>query len=299
MKLIQTLLFLAFFSISMQAQKPNSFLIYSVKGTVTITENKKSSKAQIGKLLTDQSKLSVGPNSLVSIICNENSLFSIVKPGTYNMLQFKDSCLVNKSSITSNYLKFIWNQLTTPKGNPEKNRKSYMNNLGAVSRSNISIWIDSRLDTINYYKGSFPISWKCYTDVTEFDFQLFETGSKSIFQKTITTGTTVDIAEFAGKLKNNTAYNWTLKVKDEENTEKKVLIKWNKASYEKLVTRFRAANERFETEAEQSFRLGFLLESARFYSEAYQYYKNAAQLSPDTELYNKTLDAFRKDYHLE
>ena len=299
MKFIQTLLFFAFISTSLMAQKPNSFLIYSVKGSVTVTENKQSSKAQIGKLLTDKSKISIGPNSLVSIICNENSLFSVVKPGAYNMVQFKDSCLVNKSSITSNYLKFIWNQLTTPKGNPEKNRKSYMNNLGAVSRSNISIWIDSRLDTINYYNGSFPISWKCYSDVTEFDFQLFESGSKPIFQKTITTGTTVDIAEFAGKLKNNTPYNWTLKAKDEENTEKKVLIKWNKASYEKLVTKFRASNAGFETEAEQSFRLGFLLESARFYSEAYQYYKNAAQLSPDTELYNKTLEAFKKDYHIE
>ncbi len=299
MKFFQTLLFFVFISASLIAQKPNSFLIYSVKGSVTVSENNQSSKAQIGKLLTDKSKITIGPNSLVSIICNENSLFSLVKPGAYNMVQFKDSCLVNKSSITTNYLKFIWNQLTTTKGNPEKNRKSYMNNLGAVSRSNISIWIDSRLDTINYYKGSFPISWKCYSDVTEFDFQLFEPGSKAIVQKTITSGTTIDISDFAGKLKNNTAYNWTLKAKDEENTEKKVLIKWDKASYEKLVTKFRAANARFETEAEQSFRLGFLLESARFYSEAYQYYKNAAQLSPDTELYNKTLESFKKDYHIE
>ncbi|MBY0476199.1 MAG: hypothetical protein K2Q24_01000 [Chitinophagaceae bacterium] len=298
MKRIQTLLVFLFISTGLLAQKPNSFLIYSVKGTVTVSEDDKSSKAQIGKLLNDRSKIIVGQNSLVSIICNENSLFSVVKPGTYNMTQFKDSCLVNKSSITSNYLKFIWNQLTTPKGSPEKNRKSYMNNLGAVSRTNISIWVDSRLDTINYYNGEFPISWKCYSDVTEFDFQLLD-DTKPVFQKNIKGATFINIPDFSDKLKINQPYTWTLKAKDEENTETRILIKWDKPSYEKLVNRFIAAKNSPETEAEESFRLGFLLESARFYSEAYQYYKKASQLSPDMELYQKTLDAFKKDYHIE
>ncbi len=298
MKHIQAVLFFIFFFTGSFAQKTNSFLIYSVKGTVTVAEDNKNSKAQIGKLLTESSKITIGSNSLVSIICNENSLFSIVKPGTYSMGQFKDSCLVNKSSITSNYLKFIWGQLTTPKGSPEKNRKSYMNNLGAVSRSNISIWVDSRLDTIHYFSGEFPISWKCYSDVTEFNFELME-DKKPVFQKTIKGATFISITDFAGKLKTNQPFNWTLKAKDEENTETRVLIKWDKASYEKLVNRFIAAKTTEETEAEESFRLGFLLESARFYSEAYQYYKKATQLSPDMELYQKTLDAFKKDYHIE
>src|SRR5512145_1400963 len=112
MKHIHLLLLLTILSVAAQAQKANSFLIYSVKGAVSVVENSKGTKAQIGKLLTDKSTLTVGTNSLISIICNESSLFSITKPGTYTMDQFKDSCLSNKSSITSNYLKFIWNQLT-------------------------------------------------------------------------------------------------------------------------------------------------------------------------------------------
>ena len=297
MRHIHLLLLLSICSVATQAQKANSFLIYSVKGSVSVTEDGKGTKAQIGKLLTDKSKLIVGSNSLVSIICNEASLFSIIKAGTYTMSDFKDSCLSNKSSITSNYLKFIWNQLTTPKGAPEKNRKSYMNNVGAVSRGNISIWIDSRLDTINYFAGSFPVSWKSYSDAEEFSFEVFDesTGGKPVFQKTVKK-TTVPISEFASKLKKGTPYYWQINVKNEDPEKRKVIFIWDKASYEKLIAQLRSAEKGTETEAEKNFRMGFMLESARFYSDAYGYYQKAAQLNPELELYKKTLEAFRKDY---
>jgi len=297
MKHIHLLLWLCLFSVATEAQKANSFLIYSVKGTVSVIEDGKGTKAQIGKLLSNKSKLTVGSNSLVSIICNESSLFSIVKAGTYSMSDFKDSCLSNKSSITSNYLKFIWNQLTTPKGAPEKNRKSYMNNVGAVSRGNISIWVDSRLDTINYYSGVFPVSWKSYSDAEEFAFEIFTEaeGGKPIFQKVVKK-TIVPISEFASKLKKGTPYYWQINVKNEDPEKRKVIYIWDKASFEKLVTQLRNAEKGAETEAEQNFRMGFLLESARFYSDAYSYYQKAAKLNPELELYKKTLEAFRKDY---
>ncbi len=293
MKHIHLLLLLTICSVATQAQKANSFLIYSVKGSVSVIEDSKGAKAQIGKLLNDKSKLTVGSNSLVSIICNEASLFSIIKPGTYTMSDFKDSCLSNKSSITSNYLKFIWNQLTTPKGAPEKNRKSYMNNVGAVSRTNISIWID----TINYYSGSFPVSWKSYSDAEEFTFDIYEEadGTKPIFQKVVKK-TMVPISDFSSKLKKGTPYYWQVNVKNEDPEKRKVIYIWDKASFENLLTQIRGAEQGTETEAEKNFRMGFLLESARFYSDAYGYYQKAAQLNPELELYKKTLEAFRKDY---
>ncbi|MFY7840446.1 MAG: hypothetical protein ACOVP7_09220 [Lacibacter sp.] len=297
MKSIQLFLFACGFALTANAQKANAFLIYSVKGSVTITENNKPGKAQIGKLLTDQSKLTIGANSLVSIICNESSLFSVTKPGTYTMDQFKDSCLTNKSSITSNYLKFIWNQLTTPKGSPEKNRKSYMNNVGAVSRTNISIWIDSRLDTINYYSGSFPVSWKSYSDAEEFLFEVYEQAEagKPVYQKTVKK-TAVAIADFASKLKPNTPYFWQITVKNEDPEKRKVIYVWEKTAFENFATQLKGLQKGPETEAEQFFRVGFLLESARFYSDAYRYYQRAAQLNPELELYQKTLEAFKKDF---
>ncbi len=300
MKCIPLLVLLSFCNISIEAQKTNSFLIYSVKGSVTTVENNKGTKVKIGKLLTDKSRLTVGPNSLVSIICNESSLFSVTKAGSYSMEQFKDSCQANKSSITSNYLKFIWNQLTTPKGNPEKNRKNYMNNVGAVSRTSISVWVDSRFDTINYNNGTFPVSWKCYSDADEFTFEVYQMarGGQPVYQKTVTK-TSIYISDFAAQLNPNTAYYWKILAKGEESDERKLFFIWDNASYEKLLAQLRNTQKEFETVAEENFRLGFLLESARFYSEAYQHYKKAAQLNPSAQLFQKTLEAFKKDYNIE
>ena len=287
--------------LQIQAQKANSFLIYSVKGNVTVTDGSGNKKAQVGTLLNESSKLAVGPNSLVGIICNENTLFNVVKPGNYAMGQFKDSCITNKSSITGNYLKFIWNQLTAPKGSPEKNRKSFMNNVGAVGRGNISIWIDSRLDTINYYSGEFPVSWKCYSDATEFLFQIFDKpeGGTPLFEKT-TKNNQVLFSEFASKLSKNTPYYWQVTIPSEEPEPRRVINFWSKTEFEALLTSIKKANKsgEVEGEAELNFRLGFMLESARFYSDAYPYYLKASQLNPELELYKKTVDAFCKDYNI-
>ena len=300
MKLFFFIIAVASMSFQVDAQKPNSFLIYSVKGSVSIIENNNTSKAQIGKLLTDQSKITVGSNSLGSIICNVSSLFSITKAGTYSMAQFKDSCITNKSSITSSYLKFIWNQLTTPKGSPEKNRKNYMNNVGAVSRTNNSVWVDSRLDTINYHQGTFPLSWKCYSDATEFFVEILQLarGGEPLVKKAVSK-TSINLNELTNQLNNNSTYYWRVVAKGEESDERKVLVLWDSASYSILLTELKNTQKEFESEAEENFRLGFLLESARFYAEAYEYYKKAVHLNAEVELYQKTLAAFKKDYNIE
>ena len=172
-----------------------------------------------------------------------------------------------------------------------------MNNVGAVSRTNISIWIDSRLDTINYNSGSFPVSWKSYSDAEEFLFEVYDKaeGGKPLYQKTVKK-TAVAISDFASKLKPNTPYYWQITVKNEDPEKRKVIYVWEKAAFENFAMQLRDLQKAPETEAEQFFRVGFLLESARFYSEAYRYYQRAAQLNPELELYQKTLEAFRKDF---
>jgi tetratricopeptide (TPR) repeat protein len=106
----------------------------------------------------------------------------------------------------------------------------------------------------------------------------------------------VSIADFVSKLKVNKPYYWQVFVKNEEPEERKVIYVWDDKSFNSLVENLRKAHAGVETPAEENFRIGFLLESARFYADAYRYYQKAAQLNPELELYQKTLEAFRKDY---
>ena len=153
----------------------NSFLVYSFKGNVTVLENKAETPAKVGRLLNSNASIKLPAGAVATLICNENAMFTVKKSGSYALTLFKDSCKVSTGSVSSNYVKYVWSQMTKSSGSPGSNRKAFMNNVGAVTRSVNNIWIDPRLDTLNYVSGDFPLSWKSYAEADDFDFFLFKT----------------------------------------------------------------------------------------------------------------------------
>src|SRR5436189_4884953 len=89
----------------------NNFLLYSFKGNVSVVENKVESKAKIGKMLTSAVTLKIADGAAATLICNEAAMFTIKKAGSYSLTQFKDSCETHNSSFTSNYVKYVRNQM--------------------------------------------------------------------------------------------------------------------------------------------------------------------------------------------
>ena len=276
------------------------FLIYTLQGSISVKDNAFDGKAKIGQLLTEKAELNVAAGSAVSLICAESHLITINKAGKYLLKNYGKECADTKPSVTNNYLKYIWSQLTQKPGTPEKNRKQYMNNVGAVSRSINSIWIDPRLDTMNYTSGSFPLSWKSYADEEQFEFLLY---SKKDIQVPIlvipTTTKQVSINDLLKKMKPGEQYYWTATVKGGTNDERKILNYVPKETFKNFLKELEKTNDVLEDEAAKSFRLGFLLEQAHYLSQAYDYYKKAATLQPETAIYGSTLEAFKKDYGLE
>jgi hypothetical protein len=279
----------------------NNFLLYSLKGNVSIIENKVETKAKIGKILNSNAVLKVADGSIATLICNEANMFTIKKAGSYTLSQFKDSCEVHSSSVTSNYVKYVWNQLTSGhEGSPGSNRKMFMSTVGAVSRSVNNIWIDPRLDTINYSGGDFPLSWKSYADAKEFEFSLYDKpeAGTSLY-KNVVNKLKISIPVFAPRLKPGNTYYWTAAIKGETNDEIKVLNYVERSVYENILTKLKAESPAYESEAEQAYRIAFGLEDARFLAESYQYYLKASLLNPDVSLYRSTLMSFKKDYEIK
>jgi hypothetical protein len=278
----------------------NSFMLYSFKGNVSVVENKAESKAKIGRLLNNAATVKVASGGMVTFICNQNAMFTIRKAGSYQLNQFVDSCQVSSSSVSANYVKYVWAQMTKSGGSPGSDRKKFMNTVGAVSRSINNIWIDPRLDTINYSGGDFPLSWKSYTDAKDFEFTLFEdeTREKLVFRNTVGK-LKIPIQQFVSKLRPGNTYYWTAAVKGEENQEVKVLHFVSKETYNEVLKSLRTSVGAFENEAEEAYRIAFLLEDAHYLSEAYQFYTKAATLAPDVPLYRSTLMSFKKDYEIK
>jgi len=73
----------------------------------------------------------------------------------------------------------------------------------------------------------------------------------------------------------------------------------SKEIYGQLLATLKGDNKAFEAEAEQSYRLAFLLEDAHYLAEAYQYYTKAATADPTNPLYRATLMSFKKDYEIK
>ena len=300
MKKFQFLIFLVAVSGAVSAQS-NSFLVYSIKGTVSVIDNKVETSAKVGKILTSTATLKLGTGAMVTLICNEAAMFTFGKNGIYPLNKFGDSCRVSTSSMGSNYVKYVWAQMTSHcEGSPGSNRKAYMNTVGAVSRSINNSWIDPRLDTLNYSSGDFPLSWKSYTDAKEFEVMLYNKDNISTpFYSTTTTKLKISIPALAGKLKPGNSYFWTAAIKGEENDELKVFNYVPKEDFDKILANLKSAGASFEAPAEQAYRLGFMLEDAHYLSEAYQYYTKAAALDSVNVLYRSTLMSFKKDYEIK
>ena len=300
MKKVYAFIIVGFLSITSFSQD-NSFLVYSFKGNVSVIQNNAETKAKIGNVLNSNAKIKLATGSSVTMVCNQAAMFTINKAGNYSLSQFKDSCVTSSSSITANYLRYVWNQMTSHgEGAPGSNRKAFMNTVGAVSRSVNNIWIDPRLDTINYVSGDFPLSWKSYADANEFEFMLYpnEKAKKPDFTTTVKK-LKVPISTINKNLKPDHTYYWTAAVKGEQNDEWKVLNVVSKDKFDATVNAYKAMGPTNESAAEQSYRIAFMLEDAHFLCEAYQYYLKAATTEPTNMLYRSTLMSFKKDYEIK
>jgi len=280
----------------------NNFLIYSFKGNVSVLDNSVETKAKVGKTMSNNATLKIAAGGVATLICNEEAMFTFSKPGNYALNKMGDSCKVNHSSFTANYIKYVWNQMTKSNGSPGSNRKAYMNTMGAVSRSINNIWIDPRLDTVNYsgVAGTFPLSWKSYAEAKEFIFSIYPADNTTtpVFSTTVTK-LKIPLTAFVSKLKAGTSYHWVSAIKGEENDERKVLNFVSKESFAALLETLKTQGAEFEAPAEQAYRIGFMLEDAHYLAEALDYYAQAAKLDPTNVLYRSTLMSFKKDYEIK
>lgn len=279
------------------AHAQEGFLVYTFQGNVTAVEKGQQEKVTVGRMLDAKTEVVIAPGGAVSLICNQGHLIIINKAGKFPLEQYVKECSAAGSSVTANYLKYIWSQFTQKPGTPEKNRKQYMSNVGAVSRSMNSIWIDPRLDTVNYVTGAFPLSWKSYADESDFEFLLYAANDIHVPILVVPTKKRfIDLTDVLRKAKPAGQYYWTAIVKGGTNDERKLLNVVPQGTYKVFLQQINLSGALPEDEAATAFRTGFLLEQGHYLAQAYEHYRKAARLRPDVTVYTSTLEAFKKDY---
>jgi hypothetical protein len=299
MKKIFYLFLISTLSVTASAQE-NMFVLYSMKGNVSIVSNKVESKAKIGTIIKEDAVIKVPQGSFATLICDETRMFSLTKSGDYTVSNLKDSCKENKSSFSANYVKYMWSEFTKEHGTPEKNRKNYMANVGAVGRGDINnVWVDPRLDSVNYVSGTIPLSWKAYTEAEEFDFKLYDDSKTKVLLAKTVKKKHVDISELLKLIQPGKIYYWSATVKGEpENQDRKYVHYVTKDNYVSFYNSVKQ-HDASETDAEMNFRLGFVLEENHYIAEAFNHYMKATQLDPTNSLYRFTFMSFKKDFEIK
>ena len=175
-----------------------------------------------------------------------------------------------------------------------------MSNVGAVGRGDINnVWVDPRLDSVNYVSGTIPLSWKSYTEADDFDFKLYDDSKTKVLLAKPVKKKHVDISELLKLIQPGKVYYWSATVKGEpENADRKYLRYVTKDNYVAFYNSIRQ-HDVPESEAEMNFRLGFVLEENHYIAEAYNHYLKATQLDPANSLYRFTFMSFKKDFEIK
>ena len=142
------------------AQKGNELLVYSLKGNVTVIEDHKESKLKIGKVIKPGSLIKTHRDAQLTMVCKEGKPISITRQGDFPVELFRDSCVGKHGSVTTRYFRYIWDQLYVRSEDYKREHPEGLASEAPVrGQEEKTIFIDERMDTVNYATGSFFLSW--------------------------------------------------------------------------------------------------------------------------------------------
>lgn len=300
------LLFLVilFSTAEIKAQNGDELLVYTVKGEVTAIYKQKETAVKTGMVLKPGMVIKTGKEASLTMICMKGRVFQLQTEGSFPLSRWRDSCTVSSTSVTSNYFKYIWQQMYvySPEHKEEMRRRNNM----AVSRGEgpvktgqtkfTKLEFKKELDTLQYDGDSFPLSWTGNGYRGWYYFTLYDEKGKVILFRDSSRLSFIDIKKFAGLLEPGKSYRWNVKAASVPVSKKRVLNYLLPEQKQQTMDGLKAPFAFEEDAASSSFRMAYILESKHYLAEAYKWYQEAASQDPETPLYRDQLTRFRNDY---
>jgi hypothetical protein len=287
---------LLFFHVFALAQ--HDFLAYSVKGRVSYTLNGPEHMLKIGKVVKGQAVIKLSKESMVTFICEGRHRLTFEREGIYALNHYQDSCIEEKENMLSNYFKYIWDQLYV-----HSSDKSRMWNRGRPARGSGTskperiYENDPALDTVRYASGNFPLHWHANYN-GPFLFRLFSAvDDRQLISKKIH-GYSIPMEKISGQMKPGNYYYWTANP-DTDEASSQVIQYITHEQLRNYIDSIGIVNGLVENPAERYFRIAFFLETDRYFSHAYEYYRKAAAANSGNSLYKEVVKHFEKEYGIK
>jgi hypothetical protein len=269
------------------------FMAYRITGKATYSLQKKQHSLKIGKTIPETATIHVPEGSSVMLICEQASKPVTLTRGDHKLISYRDHCNAADESITSNYLKYVWWQMTNPGSSPgdEKNRNGSTS--GAVSRGcpGVDFLVP---DTLNYYKADIVLQWKVFSPESRAEFVLYEDDNSPVPVLILPMKNEfLHLDSLKKFIKPGTPFYWNINLDGNQVCDRRLVQVWEQDNFSEMTESLRSHLVNGVDEAEQNYQMGFLLEQDGFLGEAYQYYKAAAKMKPGDDRYKRTEKRFK------
>jgi hypothetical protein len=268
---------------------PPDYIVYYVKGSCTRTAPAKALKR--GDVLQAKDSVVLGDRSELLLLCKDYRLVRIAKKGSH-ILERSAPCAVETSSVTATYFKYVWEELKTVHGSPEKNPRHYMRNKGAVSRSGCpAVFTALSTDTIYHCSGDLDLLWR--TAITAPWLSSFpdDHDPLALKQVELIPGTPIKTSQLARMVDEDSVLIWAITEKKTDVCDRKYFRLLSAANYRERV-QILLQQVIVTTPAQTAFMKAWVLEENHFPAEAMKYYAKAVKLDPKNSTYKSALKHF-------
>lgn len=296
--------FILFLTLRAGAQNGEDLMVYSIKGTVTVIENNKETKARIGKLLKPGAVIRTARAAKMTMVCKQGKPLSVIKEGSYPVVRWKDSCTADHHSVSARYFQFVWDQLYV---RSDEYRKKHPDAVGAVVRDDAPVRGQEELeitsmtgaDTLEFAGGDFYIGWQTnqeFTGMFLFTLRNAETGETLLEDST--RNRFFLLTRLRKYLRHGITYSWSVSVPRTTAAEEGFLRYWPVNKRQQQVRTMQQLVKVPEEPAAGYFRTAYLLENEYWLADAWNYYRKAVKAAPAESFFREQLQEFEIKYKL-
>ena len=281
---------------ALEAPAQTKFLAYKVNGKASYVLKNRPYALKAGKTIPETATVIVPQGSSVLMICEQASKAFTLSKGSHKLLNYRNSCDADDQSITANYLKYVWWQMTHPNSSTGDEKARNKSTSGAVSRGcpGVDFFV---ADTINYYRENFILSWRVFAPGSRADFMLYESANSPAPLLSLPMKEDhIFLDSIRNWLQPGQRYYWTINLDGNQVCDRKTIQVWETGNFEETLGEYQESLIQDMDEAEKTYQMGFILEQNGFLGEAYVFYKKALELAPGSDRYKRTVKRFRQDF---
>lgn len=288
-------------AVSRVAMCQTDFIVYRVEGSPYLEVGGRKLPLRTGGKLTAKGTVVTGNSASVTLICRSYQPLQIGAGARVQLPKETARCAKPTEGFSTLYFRFFWDNITREKGNPEKDRRKYMDNLGGVIRGEEKCpAFNFRTDTINHFQGDFtiislPPEEPAPNGMSVGVYEDFD--SRTPLRVIEAPGDSVDLSRLLEGRPRGTSVHWMPSFNKGKSCTRHYLRLWKEDEFDALCERYLSGfTSSMTTEAERCHILGFFLERERFYADALRLYRMALEKEPGNIQYARSVEWFTKAY---